>query len=75
MEKAKMTKVKSNRLTNHDRIEYRALYALTFLPCLALVTWNRLFPSRANRSAAPSNSVIAEANSATHAAVGYAFMV
>lgn len=64
---------RKGRLTVQDRLEYRTLFALAFMPCLAAATWQRLFPSGLNR-APQSGSVFAEAKSAAHAAVGYAFI-
>jgi hypothetical protein len=60
-------------LTVQDRIEYRTLFAIAFLPCLAAAAWNRLFPSGTNRTARHSGSVWREAKASTHAAIGYAF--
>lgn len=64
---------RKGKLSAQDRLEYRALFALAFAPCLAAATWQRLFPSGMNRSP-QSGSVFAEAKSAAHAAVGYAFI-
>ncbi|MEO0635873.1 MAG: hypothetical protein AAFY73_04435 [Pseudomonadota bacterium] len=64
---------RKGKLSAQDRLEYRALFALAFLPCLAAASWQRLFPSGLNR-APQSGSVFSEAKSAAHAAVGYAFI-
>ena len=64
---------RKGKLSAQDRLEYRALFALAFLPCLAAASWQRLFPSGLNR-APQAGAVFAEAKSAAHAAVGYAFI-
>ena len=75
METGKTTKNRSRHFGANDRLEYRALYAVAFLPCLLAASYARLFPSSVNKVYQHSGSVITEARSAAHAAVGYAFMV
>lgn len=54
-----------------DRLEYRALVAISFVPCLVYTAF-----SRASGSAAitPGSSVFADALSSARAAVGYAYL-
>ncbi len=58
--------VRSGR--SRDRIEYRALVALSYLPCLAVALASRLSGNDGG-----GQSVFAQARAAAHAAIGYAF--
>jgi hypothetical protein len=53
---------------SRDRIEYRALVALSYLPCLAVAMGSRLTGGDGG-----GQSVFAQARAAAHAAIGYAF--
>jgi hypothetical protein len=53
---------------SRDRIEYRALVALSFLPCLAMA-----MASRFSGHDGDGQSIFAQARAAAHAAIGYAF--
>ena len=53
-----------------DRLEYRALVAVSFLPCLAVATVSRLAGS-----SQAGETIIADALSSARAAAGYALMV
>ncbi len=53
-----------------DRLEYRALVAISFVPCLAVATLRRFGPDWQ-----AGTSVFAEALSSARAAAGYALLV
>jgi hypothetical protein len=57
-----------------DRLEFRALFTISFAVCLAFVSFQRIVNVFSARDGIPEGSVIAEAKSAAYAAVGYAFM-
>ena len=54
---------------SRDRIEYRALVAVSFVICLAMAAAGRLFARRPETGL----SIFAQARSDAHAAIGYAF--
>ncbi|WP_306120401.1 MULTISPECIES: hypothetical protein [unclassified Roseitalea] len=55
-----------------DRLEYRALVAVSFLPCLVVATLGRLGESAPHRPA--GETIFAEALSSARAAAGYALI-
>lgn len=57
-----------------DRLEYRLLVALSFVLCLGVAAVRRLLSGGRAAEGSGRQSVIAEARSAAHAAVGYAFI-
>ncbi|WP_425088120.1 hypothetical protein [Stappia sp.] len=60
-----------------DRLEYKALVALAFVLCLGAGLAKRILRLATPRPAKPPylrESIFAEAKSAAHAAVGYAFI-
>lgn len=61
----KTTKAKRNR----ERLEYRALVAVSFVPCLLVAATARLAGSDAKQS------MFTEALSSARAAAGYAFLM
>jgi hypothetical protein len=74
----KLRRCDGSRLTDPwDRIEYRALVALAFVLCLAgnlaKRVWRLVVP-KTGHATIPRESIFAEAKSAAHAAVGYAFI-
>jgi hypothetical protein len=54
----------------YERLEYRLLVKVAFVLCLGLVAAKRL---TARRDEAGHGSIFAEARSAAHAAIGYAY--
>lgn len=62
----------SRRYGLWDRIEYQVLVKLAFILCLALALVRRL--TGRSDDEMTRGSVIAEARSAAHAAIGYAFL-
>lgn len=54
-----------------DRFEYRALVAVSFVPCLIYTAFAR---AHGSATQTPGSSIIAEALSSARAAVGYAYL-
>ncbi len=73
MANAEMARLRaSRRFGLWDRIEYQVLIKLAFALCLALALAKRLTGRRDKEN--PHASAIAEARSAAHAAIGYAYL-
>ena len=69
-----MPSLRAPRRARHtrDRLEYRLLVAVSFLPCLAVAAGRRMAGPRSMHLA--GESVFAEALSSARAAAGYALM-
>lgn len=60
----------AHRSGQRDRFEYRALVAVSFLPCLALAAWRRA----AGLTSDDHSSLFAQALSSARAAIGFAYL-
>lgn len=54
-----------------DKFEYRALVAISFVPCLIYTAFAR---ANGRTAITPGSSVVADALSSARAAVGYAYL-